>query len=75
MKLYRITIVDPHEGTCYVWAHTRTLVKERAREIVRNMATDTKVTPAMVEEIRIGNSSEALAEWLNRPYGWTRDNG
>ena len=71
MKVYRGVILDPHEGTCYVWASSRKLCTQRAKQAADDMSNpDATCT---VEPVDLGRRAFDVGNWLHRNF--KRDNG
>lgn len=73
MKLYRVTCIHPHEGTCYTWAGTQAAARQARKEMKDVLLAgydDVEVTTVPVE---IPTKKADLVGWLNTNY--TRHNG
>ncbi len=70
MKIYQVTLHDPHEGTCYAWAGSKRAGEKMLAAMKRDMECDGS---GEVEQIDMPTDKQNLIGWLNRNF--TRDNG
>jgi hypothetical protein len=74
MKLYRVTWIDPHEGTCYEW-HPNAAAGKAALKALSSDKHDPDVEYRLESENVPCDPRHAakLCVWLNERF--TRDNG
>lgn len=73
MKLHRIRVIHPHEGTCYVWCRTQLEVAQQKREIKDTLMAGLDKDALTVERVEVPTDKAGLAAWLNAHFN--RNNG
>lgn len=71
MKIWRLTIDDTHQGTCYWWAGSKKKVEAQLREERKNECVP--MQSWRIDPLIIPNKKEELIRWLNTHF--TRNNG
>ena len=71
-KLYRIDILDPHEGNIVAWSTSREHASALGKSILKDF--DHPCPSSMsITKVEFEATRQGLAYWLNKNF--TRDNG
>lgn len=74
MKLYRVTYIHPHEGTCYEWHPTAAAAKAALKSLKAENEGHDFEWRVESENVPVGLlHRDEMVKWLNRRF--TRDNG
>lgn len=73
MKLHRITVKHPQEGTCYIWCRTQLDVAQQKRELKNTLMAGLEKDALTVEQVEIPTDKGGLVDWLNANFD--RHNG
>lgn len=73
MKLHRITVIHPHEGTCYIWCRTQLEVAQQKRELKNTLMAGLEKEALTVDRVEVPTDKGGLVAWLNAHF--SKNNG
>lgn len=73
MKLHRIRIIHPQEGTCYVWCGSHLEVRQQKAELKNTLMAGLEKDAMTIERVEIPTKKADFVAWLNANFD--RHNG